>query len=239
MPRLVLVFLASGLACSHPEVASPGPPTVGPAGPAVVAPTGPAVAGKPATPTPTFAPDDRAAVVKAWEEATGRKPDEHDCVAWAASFPRVVVVGSFAHDRGCDVDGLFVDRKFHAADGEVAGLATRDFAGATGEQKQALARSWVEEVAQTFTSGFLSEPSAAFEFTRVPKFVAPQVAAGPDGGVVVRGWEREPPGMVDQDAFNYVIYSFTTEGRMSTKSEQSFAVEGAKLRAREASKTGG
>ena len=231
MVRLVLVFLASGLSCSHPEVATPGPPTVDPAGPAV-ARTGPAAPTK--QPTPAFAPDDRAAVVKASEEATGREPDEHDCVAWPASFPRVVVLGTFAHDRGCAGEALFVDRKFYATDGEVAGLATRDFASATGEQKQALARGWVEEVAQEFSSRFLSEPSAAFEFPGVPKFAAPKLADGPDGGVVVSGWEKDPPGMVDEDAYNFVTYSFTTGGRMSTKFAQGFAVEGAKLRARKA-----
>ncbi|HWB80092.1 MAG TPA: hypothetical protein VG755_34240, partial [Nannocystaceae bacterium] len=66
--------------------------------------------GKAPEPAPkAFAKDDKAAVLAAYKAASGSDLGDDACVEWPPSFPRVTLIGGFAHDRGCDLDGVFVD----------------------------------------------------------------------------------------------------------------------------------
>ena len=182
------------------------------------------------TPTgPTFTRDDRTAVQAALRSA-GVELDDHDCVTWPASFPRVVVVGSFAHDRGCRNSGLFVDRKWIAEGGEVEALATRDFVGAKLTDKEAIARAWIDEVEHAFGGEFVATSEVAFTLEGSRPFTPVVVRENKVGGVVVEGWERVPPGMRDQSTYVLVSYRFAPDGQLTAETKQDFSIEGQRLR---------
>lgn len=222
-----LVVASCLLACSQPGAGATGgaPQTPPPATPEP-APK------KPAEPAPApFAPDDRAAVRAALAQA-GVEFGDDDCIEWPGSFPRVVVVGSFAHDRGCRTTGLFVDRTYLPTGGDVAGLATRDFVAARLADKEAIARAWIDEVVHAFGGEFVTEPTPAFTFDDLPKYTPVIVRENKIGGVVVEGWTAVPPGMNDESAFVLMHYQFAPDGALTAESRQRFAVDGQRLRDR-------
>ena len=197
---------------------------------------GPAAAADPAEP---FAKDDERAVRAALAEATGHPVAEDTCFAWPASFPRVVLVGGFAHDRGCELEGMFVDRTYYAEGGRVEAIATRGFSAAKLEDKESIARAWVDEVLHAFDGAFVTVSTPAFELEGSPKFEPVHVRANKIGGVVVEGWVQRPSGMQDESAFDLVVYRFGPDGAVEAESKRSFAVDGQRLRDAARSKPGG
>lgn len=208
------------LGCARAE-----PPTGGATAPAVSA----TAASTATTPTPAaFARDDKAAVQAALASA-GVEVGDDPCLSWPSSFPRVVVVGSFANDRGCDVEGIFVDRTWHARGGEVAGLATRGFVDAAMATKQSLARAWADEVVHAFGGGFVTEDDVAFGLDGSPGFTPVSVRANEAGAVVVEGWTLEPAGMVFESTFHHVGLHFAVDGALSFEAGKSFTIDGPRL----------
>lgn len=187
-----------------------------------------------------FARDDRDAVRQAIQEATGRDPGDDACIQWPPSFPRLVVVGTFAHDRGCMYEGLFVDRTWYAgrdAKADVAGLSTVGWAKADIEQRQKIARDWVREVAQAFDGRFVEKPTTAFAFDDTPDFEPVHVRPTKVMGVVVDGWVAEPSGMVFEEAYRFVEYRFGPDATVQGSSSRQFAVPGERIREREQSQS--
>ncbi len=224
--RRVLSLVSSLLACSQPASTTPA------ATPAVPAVTAAPTPTPPAAEPPPFARDDKVAVRLALKQA-GLDLDDHDCLAWPASFPRVVAVGQFAHDRGCELAGIFVDRRFITSDGEVAALATRDFMNTRLAAKEALARAWIDEVVHAFGGEFVTEPGAAFSLPDAPTFAPVFARLNKIGGVVVEGWISEPPGMQDESVFHLVTHRFAPDGKLETESKLRHAVDGPRLRGAE------
>lgn len=180
-------------------------------------------------PSPPFVRDDRPAVAASLKNS-GVELDEHDCLAWPTSFPRVVVVGAFAHDRGCERIGVFVDRRWYASDGDAPALATRDFTAARLADKEAIARAYVDEVVHAFGQQFVSEPAPAFSFPDSPKHTPVIARENKLGGVVVEGWEAVPPGMNDESAYEFATHRFAPDGALTSETRQRFAVDGERLR---------
>lgn len=184
-----------------------------------------------------FAKNDEQAVRAALAEGGHDVGDA--CFAWPASFPRVVVVGGFAHDRGCDLEGMFVDRTWHGEGGTKAALATREFADAKMEDKEAIARAWVEEGLQAFGGRFVQVTHKAFELEGSPKFEPVRARMNKIGGIVVEGWVERPPGMQDESGFDFVVYRFAPDGAVETASSRGFVVDGQRLREAERGESGG
>ncbi len=213
---------------------------------AVDAPRGAAPASAEADPTRVaaaapavepFAPNDEASVRAALAQA-GRDIGEHACFSWPRTFPRVVVVGGFAHDRGCEPEGVFVDRTFHADNLSAAGLATRGFERSGLAAKETNARAWVDEVVHAFGGGFVRSSHTAFTIEGSPPFEPVHVRADKIGGVVVEGWTQLPSGMADESTFVRVVYRFAKDGTLAVEERNRFTVPGDVLRAAE-SKSGG
>lgn len=182
---------------------------------------------------------DRAAVREAVKKATGQDPGEDVCAEWPPSFPRVVVVGSFAHDRGCTFDGLLVDRTWLTGGEGVsaAGLASAGWAEADMYSREKLAKAWVEEVEQAFGGHFVQASTTAFTFDDTPAFDPVRVRTTKVLGVVVEGWIAEPSGMVWEESYHYVEYRFDREGNLKATSERSFSVAGERIQEHERSQT--
>lgn len=183
----------------------------------------------PAQAQASFAQGDKQAVQAALKDA-GVELDGDACVAWPSSFPRVVVVGTFAHDRGCDTIGLFVDRRWTPGGDEVAGLSTRAFASAAQTDKESLARAWIDEVVHVFGGSFVTSEHVAFTLGRGPPYTPVLVRANKIDGVVVEGWEIGRSGMRDESTFTFATYRFAPDGRLTAETKQSFTVDGATLR---------
>lgn len=181
---------------------------------------------------------DRASVRAAVRDAAGRDPGEDVCAVWPDSFPRVVVVGTFAHDAGCMHEGLFVDRTWHggsSTQAASAGLATGGWAEASIERRQALAQAWVEEVSQAFGGRFVKQTGTAFELEDTRAFQPVHVRPTKVRGVVVEGWVAEPSGMVFEEAYRFVQYRFGSDGELTSRVAQRFSVPGEVIRERERS----
>lgn len=185
-----------------------------------------------------FAKDDKAAVLAAYEAATGNDLGEDACVVWPSSFPRVTLVGGFAHDRGCDLEGVFVDGELRKTDANQAGLATREFEKAVLHDKEAIARAWTDEVLHAFGGRFVTASETAFEIEGSPKFEAPRATENKIGGVVVEGWVERPSGMVYESSYDYIIYRFAPDGALETERRNGFTVPGEKIGDAEAKKAG-
>jgi hypothetical protein len=187
--------------------------------------SGDAKSSDPKAATKAFAKDDKAAVLAAYEAATGTDLGDDACVVWPSSFPRVTLVGGFAHDRGCDLEGVFVDGELRKTDANQAGLATREFDKAVLHDKEAIAR-------------FVTASETAFEIAGSPKFTAPRATENKIGGVVVEGWVQRPAGMVYELSYDYIIYRFAPDGALETETRNSFTVPGEKVHDAEAKKGG-
>ena len=229
--RRAFVVASLLLACTRVE---------GGAGPALAVVAGPQTAPEPlpepqpqphTRPPPAIARDDKAALAAA-VKAAGGQFDGHDCGVWPPSFPGVIAVGSFAHDRGCDLSGLMIDGKWVTANHSVAGLQTVGFAAAASEAKQRLARAWVDEVEHAFGGDFVTDPDLAFKVAGVTHTPVVVRAEGPL--IVVEGWVRHPAGMRYESAFSLETYRFAADGARTVASAQYFAVDGERLEAAEA-----
>jgi hypothetical protein len=134
---------------------------------------------------------------------------------------------------------MFVDRTWHAEGGTTKALATRGFADAQMQEKESIARAWVEEALQAFGGRFVLVPTKAFELDGSPKHEPVRVRMNKIGGVVVEGWVARPSGMQDESAFDFVVYRFAPDGALEAESSRSFTVDGQRLRDAERTAPGG
>lgn len=180
-----------------------------------------------------------AAVREAVKAATGEDLGADLCTVSPSTFPRVIVVGGFADDRGCMYEGMFVDRTWYGSGGErptQAVLRTAGWADADAEKRQKLARAWVYEVSNAFGGSFVAETTTAFSFGDTPDFEPPRVSATEDGGVIVSGWIEEPSGMVWESAYHFVEYRFGPDATLDVDVGRHFSVPGERIQAAEASR---
>lgn len=181
-----------------------------------------------------------AAVREAVKAATGEDLGADLCTVFPSTFPRVIVVGGFADDRGCMYEGMFVDRTWYGRGGERpsrAVLGTAGWADADAETRQKLARAWVHEVSNAFGGSFVAETTTAFSFGDTPDFEPPRVSATEDGSVIVSGWIEEPSGMVWESAYHFVEYRFGPDASIDVGVSRHFSVPGQRIQAAEASRT--
>jgi hypothetical protein len=201
--RCALVVSWSLAACSPTEVVG---------GPAVVAEPDLSAVQVP------FARDDRDGVRAALKQA-GVAFGAEDCIAWPASFPRVVVLGSVV-DGGCVPTGTFVDRRHLGSNGEAEALATRGFAGAKLADKEAIARAWVDEAVHAFGDRFAAGDEPAFTAVGAPKVAPVVVRMNKIGGVVVEGWVAVRSSQPDRANFTLRTYRFAADGALEIESKQ-------------------
>jgi hypothetical protein len=233
--RAIVVLAILALSCTRAEPTPATPDAATKPEPAAVPPTDPPPVAEPKS----FARDDKAAVVTAFKAATGEGLGDDACVEWPRSFSRVVVVGGFANDRGCEQEGTFVDDVLHREHAELPGLATVGFADAAMERKEQLAQAWVDEVLHAFGGSFVTVADEAFGVDGSPSFEPVRARMNKIGGVVVEGWLQEPSGMRDESTYHFVVHRFAKDGALEVTLRNSFTVAGDKLRARRDAKAGG
>jgi len=135
------------------------------------------------------------------------------CVRRSPDLPNIIVVGSFAHDRGCAFQGAFIDSSYF--EGEESNLSQRALnalgweTSVPGRRKE-LARLWVEKGLLSFVT-VLARKGGDFPIGR---FHRPRVITNGDGEVVVTVWVRLPPGRRRGTAYQLLEYRFSDDAEL-------------------------
>lgn len=172
-------------------------------------------------------------VRRAYADASGRTLSDDACIERPGSFPSIVMVGGFAHDRGCSMESLFIDGKLQdrtsAGSWSLRTLETVGFVAAERARQEEIARLYVDEVVHAFGGRFVTATGPAFELEDTPAFT-PVAVADHHEGFVIRGWTRRPSGMVDESGFLFMEYAFAPNGQVTATRGETFTVPGDRLR---------
>lgn len=138
------------------------------------------------------------------------------CIKRFSESPRVIVIGFFAYDRGCRLNGAFVDSDyFEAADSSLSrhALDALGWQNAAQSAREGLAKLWVEKGLVGFR-GVLHQPD---DSVAADRFFPPQATSAADGVITVKLWVRDEmrrgkPGV------NVAQFSFMTDGNLAKDS---------------------
>lgn len=130
--------------------------------------------------------------VNAAREAIAGKPlDDRSkrCIHRNRNLPGIVVVGGFAFDYGCRLQGVFIKSSYVGVDDKSMSRSALESLGwktAKQHQRGALAQAWVAKG----VLGFLSVLSAKNEHFAEHSFQPPQASTNSDGEIVGTLWMR-------------------------------------------------
>jgi hypothetical protein len=146
----------------------------------------------------------------------GKKIDEYSkgCIRRSPELSKIVVVGSFAHDRGCDFQGVFLGSRYFEENDAATSKSALNFMGwqtARQEQRERLARLWVEKGLLAFLTVLVQRDEA---FPDHP-FQPPQAVSRESGEIIVTLWIREPPGMRRERVSQLLEYRFSKDGALA------------------------
>lgn len=148
------------------------------------------------------------------QKVAGEPMDDH-CIRRVTEgpFAGAVVVGAFAHDRGCIATGVHHQCCFHAdAAGAAAPLlAAAGWASADATRRAELALAFTDNVLNAFDGRFLQHPPDDWAAAKKP-FAAPAATPAPAGAFTVRGWVHDPPGMINETRYNLIEHTFDSSG---------------------------
>ena len=154
-----------------------------------------------------------AGVTAAREAIAGKPLDERskNCVRRDASLPGIVVVGGFAFDYGCRLQGAFIKSSYVGVDDKLLSRNALEALGwktANRQQRETLAQAWVAKG----LLGFLSVLSAKNEHFAEHSFQPPQSTTNSAGETVVMLWMRLPSGRVRGTTYQLREYRFSKDG---------------------------
>lgn len=133
-----------------------------------------------------------------------------------ASFPGLVLIG-FSKGNGTYILGSAVYSGRVVRPREVCAqlLAASGWDQADANERQRLARLWVDEVMLAFGEKVLEDPAGfAFGRNRNPEFVAPQSLSFGDGGIRLLVWVQEAQGEALATSFRRCLYQFSGSGEL-------------------------
>jgi len=152
-------------------------------------------------------------VTAAREAIAGKPLDDRskNCIRRHASLPGIVVVGGFAFDYGCRLQGVFIKSSYVGVDDKLmsrSALESLGWKNANQQHREALAQAWVAKG----LLGFLSVLSAKNEDFAEHSFQPPQAATNAEGETVVTLWLRLPSGRVRGTTYQLREYKFSQDG---------------------------
>lgn len=151
-------------------------------------------------------------VATALEALTGKKIDQKSltCIRRDRELP-LVVVGSFAFDRGCMFDGVFVSARYFAKNDTALSEGVLDILGwkaANQEQREKLVQTWVVKGLLAFVT-VLHKKNEDFQNR---SFQPPQVVSKEGGEISITLWLRMPSGRVRGRSYILREYRFSKDG---------------------------
>lgn len=159
-------------------------------------------------------------VFKALEAETGREYDKNSkgCLKRPKELPNIIIIGGFAHDRGCILTEAFVDKKYVNKKDNLSQVALKSLGWekADSDKREELALNWVKNGLLAFGNPL---EKATKHFNDSQKFEKPTSSKQGDNSIKVTLWIKHPAGMVCEDAYSKVGYNFSTDGKF-TKRDQ-------------------
>lgn len=154
--------------------------------------------------------------VNAAREAIAGKPlDDRSkrCIRRDKSLPGIAVVGGFAFDYGCRLQGAFVNSQYLTTDDKAFSRTALDALGWKTDQSQRekTAQAWVAKGLLAFLT-VISVKDADFANQ---SFQPPQTLTRADGTVVVTLWVRLPSGRARGTRYELREYRFSGEGNFA------------------------
>ena len=129
-----------------------------------------------------------------------------DCVHRAADFPGVILVGSFADDRGCMPDLVIIDCARHDGPPPASLILNRAGWGrADADRRERLALSYLRQVATVFHGRVADTPAP------------PKTETNADGQVTVEVWIDRPAGFREGRVADRLRYTFRSDGRVTSE----------------------
>jgi hypothetical protein len=166
-------------------------------------------------------------VNQAREAMSGKKPSNYGrgCIKRPAELPEIILVGTFAHDRGCMLEGAFVNKYYHSAREENfsrAALKSLGWQKNDSRKREESALKWTRFGLLAFGGYPILEADEDFKGR---EFGAPEAMAGEAGVVQVRLWARLPMGMRCETNYQRLLLTFAHDGNlMERKSIDSFTL---------------
>lgn len=147
------------------------------------------------------------------ESIAGKPLDDRSkrCIRRDPSLPGIVVVGGFAFDYGCRLQGVFINSSYVGVEDKSMSRPALEALGwktANQQQREGLAKAWVAKG----LLGFLNVLSAKNEHFADRSFQAPQAATNGNGETAVTLWLRLPSGRVRGTAYQLREYRFSKDG---------------------------
>ena len=133
------------------------------------------------------------------------------CIERLKESEKVIVIGFFAYDRGCRLDGAFVDsRYFESTDAALSknALAAFGWEKAPKREREMLALYWVEKGLLAFFTVLYTKDKDMGE----REFHPPQAMTAENGEIKVKLWIQLPSGMRRGKEFKRVEYRFSKDG---------------------------
>lgn len=139
------------------------------------------------------------------------------CIERLKESEKVIVIGFFAFDRGCRLDGAFVDsRYFESTDAALSknALAAFGWEKAPKREREMLASYWVTKGLLAFFTVLYTKDIDLKE----GEFHPPQAVTTENGEIKVTLWIRWPSGMRREKGFQHVEYKFAADGSLAGNS---------------------
>lgn len=166
-------------------------------------------------------------VSAAREAKLGKKlPDySRGCIKRPKELPEIILVGTFAHDRGCMLEGAFVKKYFLSRQENLSRQALENLgwrkADSTGREEIAL--RWTRFGLLAFGGAPIIKASEDFDSR---EFHSPETMTGEQEGVVsVVLWTRRPAGMRCETGYERLSFVFAADGSLrERKSIDNFTI---------------
>jgi hypothetical protein len=176
-----------------------------------------------------FSRDDLATdegVNAARESMRGKKPDAYSqgCLKRPSELPEIILVGSFAHDRGCMLDGAFVKKRFLSKQENLskAALESLGWQKAGAKKQEEIALKWTRFGLLAFGGYPVNEANDDFAGR---DFQAPRAVKDDEGIVNVTLWIRHPMGMRCRIVYDRLIFKFAGDGSLGERTSlESFSL---------------
>jgi len=154
--------------------------------------------------------------VNAAREAIAGKPlDDRSkrCIRRDKSLPGITIVGGFAFDYGCRLQGAFINSQYLTADDKAFSKTALDALGwkAVQSQREKTAQAWVANGLLAFLT-VISVKDADFANH---SFQPPRALTRGDAIVAVTLWIRLPSGRVRGTRYELREYRFSAEGNLA------------------------
>ncbi|HEX8369964.1 MAG TPA: hypothetical protein VF604_15565 [Pyrinomonadaceae bacterium] len=138
------------------------------------------------------------------------------CIKRPKELPEIILVGTFAHDRGCMSEGAFVKKYFLSRQENLSEKALESLgwrkAGST--RREEIALKWTQFGLLAFGGYPMVKANEDFDGR---EFHAPESLTGEQGVVGVVLWTRRPAGMRCETGYERLSFIFAEDGSLQER----------------------